>query len=100
MGDSEKHEEMAADSARWKCLPRAIKIASYKQSWTDQAIKSPGSGARMVSAGSGSAKSSPLNSLKGGSGRVSEDLSNKGSPIGIQSFREGKEEEKAINNQS
>ncbi|WOK94886.1 hypothetical protein Cni_G03591 [Canna indica] len=87
ISDLAKDYKTVAESARSKCLPRAIKIGSCKQSRIDT-INSPALSTRIFSAGSDSTKSSPLSSSKGGSKRVTDDSSSKGSSSRLESFRE------------
>ncbi|CAL9772626.1 unnamed protein product [Musa acuminata subsp. burmannicoides] len=91
MPDSRKDEEEGTDSLQFKCLPRAIRIASCKQSKIET-VRSPASGTRMLSWGFDIAKSSPLCSSKDGSKWITDTSSTKGSFTGFESFREERKE--------
>ncbi|KAJ8470494.1 hypothetical protein OPV22_024837 [Ensete ventricosum] len=91
MPDSRKEEEEGPDSTQFKCLPRSIRVASFKQSKIET-VRSPASGTRMLSWGFDITKSSPLCSSKDGSKRITDASSTKVSFAGFESFREERKE--------
>ncbi|KAG1361349.1 protein UPSTREAM OF FLC [Cocos nucifera] len=88
--DSKRDKENLADSKVSKCLPRTIKITSCKQS-RNETMASPMSDASNSSAGPDCGKSSPLNSSKGESRRITDASSAKGSSTRLETFKEEKE---------
>ncbi|KAJ0967233.1 hypothetical protein J5N97_024150 [Dioscorea zingiberensis] len=89
--DSRKEQEKVGDSSHSKCLPRAIKITSNKQSRNDT-MRSPISDVTgMSTAVLDCGKASPNCSSKGGSRRITDSSSLKGSSRSLESFREDKE---------
>ncbi|RRT42024.1 hypothetical protein B296_00025334 [Ensete ventricosum] len=91
MPDSRKEEEEGPDSTQFKCLPRSIRVASFKQSKIET-VRSPASGTRMLSWGFDITKSSPLCSSKDGSKKITDASSTKGSFAGFEYFREERKE--------
>ncbi|XP_020113348.1 protein UPSTREAM OF FLC-like isoform X2 [Ananas comosus] len=89
--DSKGNKENLADSSSVKCLPRAMKMASCRSA-RNETIRSPISDAGNSSAvPECSGQSSPLCSSKGGSKRITDSSSAKGSSRRLESFKEEKE---------